>query len=148
MGKTSTKPRILGLVLIPAGYLLGIFSTLPWPWKLRLRWIYLIRQCTVHVMSIAPLFLRYQQAQNIRFGMGKRDTGTLESMALFERVLQYLETEGTSIAELKQAVDELDGDHILSHRYAEGIATVCLGQQAAEELIRDLTRGTLLWDPK
>ena len=148
MGKTSTGAKTLGLVLIPVGYLLGIFCALPWPWKLRLVWIYLIRQCTVLAMSAAPLFLRYQHTQNIRFGMGKRDTGTLESMALLERVLQYLETEGTSIAGLKQAVDELDGGHILSHEYAEGIATACLGQRAAEELISDLTRGTRLWNPK
>ena len=64
MGKPSTQPRILGLVLIPAGYLLGIFNALPWPWKLRLWWIYLIRQCTLLVMSRVPLFLRYQHAQS------------------------------------------------------------------------------------
>jgi hypothetical protein len=130
---------LLRRALIPAGYVFARINALPMSWETRDRWIGFVQWGVNGLLRRVPVFMRYQQEQNVRFGTGKQGSVTLESVLLLEQLLADAESLGMPIDMIRDAYLRARGDVSDYGSFVLRLADELHGRDEAKRVLGRLT---------
>jgi hypothetical protein len=122
-------------MLMVAGFLFGVFNSMPFSWRVRVFWMRTLYEVIVVFTQLFPSILRWTQNQNIRFKMGKQEGEDYESLVMLERVLEFFEKNDVTPEQVHQAVEQAETLAIPGEKMATYLARSVLDPLTAERLI-------------
>ena len=117
------------------GSLVGLFVSLPMPWKVRVEVASILEDILAFLLKFAPSIYGFIIDDNIKFGMGKQHNGEMESIMALEIVVQEMEKQQVEPEAIKLVLNEAKAEKINNCELPKYLATRFFGSQRANILL-------------
>lgn len=130
---------MMGFIVRVLGSIVGMISSLPMPWKLRVGLAAFLDKTLSLILRIFPQIYQFIIGQNRRYEMGKQHYGEMQSIMEMEVLMRELDAQGVTPEQLKTTISKAEEENIGNIEFPRFIAKEIFGEERTKQFFHRLS---------